>query len=111
MIADGRLVVKGAPDAMLPAAAHGPHVRTRRWSDGGPRAPRAGHRRREMPAACPCDVGADEAEQDLELLGLLALEDPPRAGIAASPAACRKRGDQGGDGHGRPPGHGGGYRP
>ena len=35
---------------------------------------------------------ADDAEQDLTLLGLVALEDPPRPGAAAALAACRRAG-------------------
>jgi magnesium-transporting ATPase (P-type) len=35
---------------------------------------------------------ADAAEVDLTLLGLVAIEDPPRAGVADSIAACRRAG-------------------
>jgi P-type E1-E2 ATPase len=37
-------------------------------------------------------TSADEAERDLTLLGLVALEDPPRSGAAAALAACRRAG-------------------
>jgi magnesium-transporting ATPase (P-type) len=40
----------------------------------------------EIPAS------AAEAERDLELLGLVALEDPPRPGAASAIAACRRAG-------------------
>jgi magnesium-transporting ATPase (P-type) len=37
-------------------------------------------------------VDPDEAETDLELLGLVGLEDPPRAGVAEAVRACRSAG-------------------
>ena len=47
----------------------------------------------QRPAAdVPDDASADEAEQDLELLGLLAFLDPPRAEAAEALAACRTAG-------------------
>ena len=76
------LFVKGAPDARAPAlcATDEPTARRRRWTRwrrgacGCSPSPRAGLRR---------DAGHDRppttAEHDLELLGLLGLEDPPRA--------------------------------
>ena len=92
VIADGRLVVKGAPDATLPrctTGTHGAHEALERLAARGLRVLAIAVRDADR---VPVHVGADEAEQDLELLGLLALEDPPRAGIAASLAACRKAG-------------------
>ena len=92
VIADGRLVVKGAPDATLPrctTGTHGAHEALERLAARGLRVLAIAVR---DAGRVPVHVGADEAEQDLELLGLLALEDPPRAGIAASLAACRKAG-------------------
>ena len=42
----------------------------------------------------PAEVGARSAdlERDLELLGVVALEDPPREGAAEAVAACRRAG-------------------
>ncbi|WP_216207294.1 cation-translocating P-type ATPase [Amycolatopsis aidingensis] len=37
-------------------------------------------------------AGAAEAERDLELLGLIGLQDPPRTDVASSIAACRRAG-------------------
>jgi calcium-translocating P-type ATPase len=90
VVAEGRLMVKGAPDAVLP--------RCRDDTSGARRAldelARQGLRvlavaHRPLPAI-PTD--ADSAESDLELLGLLAFEDPPRPGVADAIHACRRAG-------------------
>jgi magnesium-transporting ATPase (P-type) len=91
IVAGDRLVVKGAPDAVFPRctvpggatealqelAARGLRILAVAVRDLGGGA---------MPAT------ADEAERDLTLLGLVALEDPPRPGAAAAIAACRRAG-------------------
>jgi magnesium-transporting ATPase (P-type) len=41
---------------------------------------------------CPDGVGADELERDLELLGLVGMEDPPRPEVPDAVAACRAAG-------------------
>jgi magnesium-transporting ATPase (P-type) len=91
IVAGDRVIVKGAPDAVLPlcsapaGAADALHslasrglrvlaVATR--SIGGEQVPRS----------------AEDAEQNLTLLGLAALEDPPRHGAADALAACRRAG-------------------
>ena len=86
-----RLLVKGAPDAVLPrctlvaGAEHALElladrglrvlaIATRRLGDG------------ELPTS------ADVAERHLVLLGLVGLEDPPREHAAAAIASCRRAG-------------------
>ena len=93
VVRDGWLLVKGAPDAVLPRctapgragealdelSAQGLRViAVARRPDGGDLA--------------DGDAEADAAERDLELLALLALEDPPRVGAAHALAACRRAG-------------------
>ena len=55
-------------------------------------------------------VAAGDRERDLELLGLLALEDPPRPDVAGL-SSLPQRGHPGRHGHRRPPAHGRGHRP
>ncbi|HZP31323.1 MAG TPA: cation-transporting P-type ATPase [Acidimicrobiia bacterium] len=89
--AGGWLLVKGAPDAVLPRCIPAPgadealHVLASRGF-------------RVLAVACR-PIGhelvaqsADDAERGLTLLGLIALEDPPRQGAAGAIAACRRAG-------------------
>ncbi len=84
-----RLIVKGAPDALLPLC---------RTIDGADAVVQrmAGRGLRVLAVADRCTdavpVDASEAEQDLRLLGLLALEDPPRRGVRNAIAQCRSAG-------------------
>lgn len=88
VVREGRVVVKGAPDAVLPLCR----------DVGDAQAALddlAAQGLRVIAMATRVDDGpdsADEAERDLELLGLAALEDPPRAGAAHALAACRRAG-------------------
>ncbi len=85
------LVVKGAPDSVLPRCrgAEGADAVVDRMAVGGLRVLAIARR----PAAeVPEGASADDAEQDLELLGLLAFLDPPRAEAAEALAACRTAG-------------------
>jgi magnesium-transporting ATPase (P-type) len=82
---------KGAPDAVVPL------------SDGGAEADRALHAMASrglrvlavatgrLVANAPRDSAA-AVERDLELVGLLGIEDPPRSGVDAAIAACRRSG-------------------
>jgi magnesium-transporting ATPase (P-type) len=92
VVAGNQLLVKGAPDAVLP-----------RCGDAGPDASRAAAAMADAGlrvlavAARPAthadldlELGAAQVEQGLELLGLVGLEDPPRPGVADSLAACRR---------------------
>jgi magnesium-transporting ATPase (P-type) len=84
------VVVKGAPDAVLALCGDDPsaHAEVDALTARGLRvlavaaAPRAGRTPRTL---ADCDEG-------LRLLGLLALEDPPREGIAAALRDCRGAG-------------------
>jgi Ca2+-transporting ATPase len=95
-------LVKGAPTEVLPRCGRARHGAGSRPLDGaGRRAVLAeadrlaamGHRviavaSREAPAGL-----VDEAlEAELELVGLLGVEDPPRAGVAEALARCREAG-------------------
>ncbi|HEU4467274.1 MAG TPA: cation-transporting P-type ATPase, partial [Agromyces sp.] len=84
------VVVKGAPDAVLALCGDDPaaHAAVDALTARGLRvlavasAPRAGRTPRTL---AECDEG-------LRLVGLLALEDPPRVDVAASLQACRDAG-------------------
>ncbi|MGR0218899.1 cation-translocating P-type ATPase [Agromyces sp. ZXT2-6] len=84
------VIVKGAPDAVLARCGDDPaaHAEVDALTARGLRvlavaaAPRVGRTPRALPE---CDDG-------LTLLGLLALEDPPREGIADALRACRGAG-------------------
>lgn len=84
------VVVKGAPDAVLALCGDDPaaHAAVDALTARGLRvlavasAPRAGQTPRSL---AECDAG-------LRLVGLLALEDPPRDDVAASLQACRDAG-------------------
>ena len=92
VVVDGRLVVKGAPDAVLPRCADG--------VDGAAAVVDGltgqGFRVLAVAAAPAAGIGPDDepdrVEAGLALLGLVALEDPPREHAAAAVAACRRMG-------------------
>jgi magnesium-transporting ATPase (P-type) len=89
---DGWLVVKGAPDALLPRCTgpvDGADDATAALASRGLRVLAVARRPLAEVAA---DATADEAERGLELLGLVALQDPPREGVAEAVAACRSGG-------------------
>ena len=88
--ADGVLSLKGAPETVLPrctdrgdadAAAH-------RFAVRGLRVLAVARRVGELPV----DAEADSAERELELLGLVGIEDPPRPDVGASLAECHRAG-------------------
>jgi magnesium-transporting ATPase (P-type) len=91
VVVGDRLLVKGAPDAVFPrctvpkGATEALQVLARR----GLRVLAVAVR--DL-AGEPPPRSADAAERDLTLLGLVALEDPPRQGAAAAIAACRRAG-------------------
>ncbi|NIH69188.1 cation-translocating P-type ATPase [Modestobacter marinus] len=84
------LSVKGAPDAVLPrcTGVAGAGEEASRLAADGLRVLAVAVRTVDLPAA----AGADEAEQELQLLGLVGLEDPPRVGVDAALADCRRAG-------------------
>lgn len=84
------IVVKGAPDVVLPLCGDDPaaHQEVDALTARGLRvlaiaaSPRNGRTPRNQ----------SECDQELHLLGLVALEDPPRADVAESLGACRRAG-------------------
>ncbi|MGY1734971.1 cation-translocating P-type ATPase [Geodermatophilus sp. SYSU D00684] len=86
----GELSVKGAPDSVLP--------RSTRPGDAAAAAEAlAGRGLRVLAVArrtvdLPADADADAAERDLELLGLVGIEDPPRPDVGEALAECRRAG-------------------
>ncbi|MFN8022248.1 MAG: cation-transporting P-type ATPase [Acidimicrobiales bacterium] len=84
------VLVKGAPDAVLPRCAPAGTV--------GAEAAVASMGRRGLrvlavavrPVGDAVPVDADEAERGLELLGLVAMEDPPRPDAHEAVTACRR---------------------
>jgi magnesium-transporting ATPase (P-type) len=91
VLAGDWLFVKGAPDAILPrcvtdgAAA----AALDRLAGQGLRVIAVARR---AAGAVPAGAEADQAERELELLGLVGLEDPPRPGAAEAIGACRRAG-------------------
>jgi calcium-translocating P-type ATPase len=90
VVAD-RLLVKGAPDALLGRCinASGAGDAVEAMTKRGLRVLAVATR---PLAEVARDASADTAEDHLDLLGLLGLEDPPRASAAAAIAACRRAG-------------------
>jgi magnesium-transporting ATPase (P-type) len=97
MLLDGRLLVKGAPDAVLPRCreARGTADELDALARRGLRVIAVAARNvdpDEQAAAESGGLNADRLERGLELLGLVGLEDPPRPGAADAVAACRAQG-------------------
>ena len=89
VVADS-VVVKGAPDTVLPLCgdAEQAHATVDALTARGLRVLAvAAAARPDPPPRSP-----EEAERGLHLLGLLALEDPPRDDVADALAACRRAG-------------------
>jgi magnesium-transporting ATPase (P-type) len=86
-----RIYVKGAPDALFPVCSNASQAAFQAVEDLSSRGLRvlavALGRAPTEPAP-----DAQAVERDLELLGLVGLEDPPRSEAAASVAACRAAG-------------------
>lgn len=90
-VVDGRVVVKGAPDAVLPRCRHVPGGVVEAMDAMTAQ----GLRVLALAGATWTDAEPptrDEAESHLELYGLVALEDPPRDGVNAALQACRRAG-------------------
>ncbi|MEK7426227.1 MAG: cation-transporting P-type ATPase [Actinomycetota bacterium] len=90
VVIDGEVIVKGAPEGVLPLCGEVAGVDQVVEAFG-----RRGLRvlaiaRRTLDGALP--ASAEEAEIELELCGLVALHDPPRDGVAPALAACRRAG-------------------
>ena len=90
VVVDGAVVVKGAPDSVLPLCGHdeGALAVVDSLTARGLRvlAIGVGTHGDSLPRS------PQEAEHDLRLAGLVALEDPPREDVAEALAACRRAG-------------------
>ncbi|KOS56609.1 haloacid dehalogenase [Rhodococcus rhodochrous KG-21] len=95
VIVGGRLLLKGAPDAVLPRCADAGELIDRAedaladMASRGLRVLAVARRTLTDPGAV---TDADLAERDLELLGLLGMEDPPRIAVPAALRAARGAG-------------------
>jgi magnesium-transporting ATPase (P-type) len=89
MVVGDRLLVKGAPDSVLPRCLEreGAGEVLQAMTERGLRVIAVALR-----GALGTADEADKAEAELQLLGLVGLEDPPRPGAAESVAACREAG-------------------
>jgi calcium-translocating P-type ATPase len=95
VVVGDELLVKGAPDAVLPrctASTEGAERELDRLAAGGLRVLAVARRRLEPSDPLDRDAGADDLERDLELLGLIGFQDPPRPGVGAALAKCRQAG-------------------
>jgi magnesium-transporting ATPase (P-type) len=90
-VAGGTLYMKGAPDGVLPRCVNpqGAETAMQRMATHGLRVIAVARRSIDT---VDLSLGADEIENDLELLGLLGTEDPPRPEAAESIASCRRAG-------------------
>lgn len=87
VIVEGRVVVKGAPDSLLPLCLDDRHRELARSALEA----LASRGLRVLAVACrpsPEDPALPEAEESLTLLGLLALENPPRPDVRDAVLAC-----------------------
>lgn len=94
-IDEGVVRVKGAPDAILDLCldAHGARDVLREMADRGLRVLAVAERTISLEwGDSPATADADDVEVSLTLVGLLGLEDPPRADVAAALEACRGAG-------------------
>ncbi len=91
LIVDDRLFVKGATDALLERCDQtaGAQQALEAMASRGLRVLAVATR---PSAGITVDTSAEVAEDQLELLGLVGLEDPPRPTAAAAIAACRQAG-------------------
>lgn len=90
VVVDGAVLVKGAPDSVLPLCREHLDVAEvmAAFTERGLRVLAVAGR----PAEDRLPATAAEAEHGLELYGLVALEDPPRPDVRKSIAACRRAG-------------------
>ena len=91
IIVGNQVIVRGAPEAVL--------ERCRESGDAQQAVGRMAERGLRVVAVAirsfdgnGISAKADTIENDLDLLGLVGIEDPPRTGVAASIAACRRAG-------------------
>ncbi len=92
VVRGGQLVVKGAPDSVLPRCIDGGEsvdVALKTMTSAGLRVLAVAMR--QLPVG-PVPTDPNEVEMSLSLVGLVGLEDPPRPGIAESLSSCRSAG-------------------
>jgi len=91
VVVDGELLVKGAPDSIAPRCVRGAEAVDDALADLTSRGLRVlAIARRSVDGPLPDQP--DDAEVDLDLLGLVGLEDPPRPGVSDALASCRRAG-------------------
>jgi calcium-translocating P-type ATPase len=91
VICGGVLWCKGAPDSVLPVCADGPDGDAARTAVDDLAA--RGLRVLAVATGRPRDpIDAEAAESDLQLLGLLAFQDPPRPEVHDAVRSCRSAG-------------------
>ena len=90
IVRDGEVIVKGAPDAVLDLCRHADSAEEalQAFTEKGLRVLAVAGR--AVDGDVP--VSAETAERELELYGLLALEDPPRADVREAIESCRRAG-------------------
>lgn len=92
LIAGDRLLLKGAPDIVLDLCRDGDSAKlaAERMATQGLRVLAIASR--EVSADAASTASIDTLERDLDLLGLVGLQDPPRPEAAAALQACRTAG-------------------
>ena len=88
VVIDGSVLCKGAPDSVLPLCGVGEPDIIAAWTHRGLRVLAVA--RATFEGQSPQSAG--EAEQHLDLLGLLALQDPPRPDVREALDACQTAG-------------------
>lgn len=92
VVAGDRVLVKGAPDAVFPLCASIPDDAPEAVDALAARGLRVLAIASRPVGSGPVPATVADAERDLTLLALLALEDPPRTGVTDAIAACRRAG-------------------
>jgi magnesium-transporting ATPase (P-type) len=90
VVIDGTVVVKGAPDSVIPLCQHSGDAEAvvRAYTEQGLRVLAIAGR----PIAGTVPASFDEAERDLELRGIVGLQDPPPSDARDALLSCRRAG-------------------
>lgn len=89
VVTAGTVMLKGAPDSVLPLCGMAGMEPAEEMAQRGLRVLAVASRTITPGATLET---AEQAESDLQLLGLLGITDPPRAGVAEAIASCRRAG-------------------